>query len=810
MSIKSAPLLKKLRQNIINGHEFCLAHSKLMDKHVQTLTKDLIPPDVAIIATGGYGREELCPFSDIDVLFLVPDRASKKIEDKIEKFLYKIWDSGIKIGHAVRTIGECITICNDDKKVMSSLLDIRLVHGNKSLFKELEESLQKHRKTRTKKSFVKAKLEERDERHNRFQDTRYVLEPNIKDGKGGLRDYQTLFWITQVTYNATTPQSLQDLKILTGKERKLFEKDYDFLLTVRCHLHDIAGRAEERLHFDIQPQLAERLGYTHRNNAKAVERFMKHYFHVTRDIGDLTRIIIAAIDEEEDQKTKLIPQRPRSYLGFEIIGNRLNFSEDQPLKNHPVDMLRFFRVAQEAELDIHPKAIQKISRNLDIIDQELCKNPLANQIFLEILTDTKDAALILRRMNEAGVLERFIPEFRNIIALMQFDRYHIFTVDEHTLRAIDILHDIESGKYKSEAPLTSVLIHDITERRALFVAMLLHDICKGREKRQKGQDHAQLGAELALKLCPRLGLSDQETRLVSWLVFDHLFMTEIAFKRNLEDPKTVTDFLFRIHDEERLKLLTILTTADIMAVGPGRWTGWKDKLLSDLYALAEARLMGKAIDITDHNVKIPDDWDKEKTRIDITQDEDKNATNISIYTKDQPNLFATLSGALAASGASIIEARIQTLTDGNIADIFTVQNLSGKPITKKYRHTEIKKAVSEALDNKLDLTRTIKKQTKKPKQKDLVFDVPSDVTINNKASTTFTFVEIYGRDRHALLFELATIFAKHKLDIKTAKINTLGLKAVDIFYITNKKDEKVTDPKILKALETDLRECMKD
>lgn len=804
MDKKHQKLLKLLRANEISGAEFGRAHSGLMDAHIKTLTKDF-PAEIAIIATGGYGRAELCPYSDIDLLFLVPKKAPASLEKQIEKFLYKIWDSGIKIGHAVRTVAECLTVTATDIKAQTTLLDARLISGDKDLFEDLITSLEKHRKTRNKKTFVKAKLEERDTRHLRFNDSRYVLEPNIKDGKGSLRDYQTLFWITHVTYNAPTPKDLQDAKILTKKERLRFEKAHDFLLTVRCHLHDIADRPEERLHFDIQPQIAQRLDYSHRNNAHAVERFMKHYFHYTRDIGDLTRIIIAAIEQEEEQRAKLIRDRSKSYLGFEIIGNRLSFNESQPLKDHPVDMLRFFRVAQESDLDIHPSALQKITRNLSLIDAGLRNNKLANNIFLEILTDSKNAAIILRRMNEAGVLERFIPEFRRIIALMQFDRYHVFTVDEHTLHAIDILHKIESGALKSQAPLASVLIHDIKHHRALFVAMLLHDICKGREKKQKGQDHSTLGAELALKLCPRLGLTDYETRLVSWLIFDHLFMAEMAFKRDLEDPKTVDDFLFRIHDTERLKMLTILTTADIMAVGPDRWTNWKDKLLTELYTLADNKLTGKSTDIPTLTITPPKDWDTKTPRIDIEQDEDKNATTIGIYTKDRTNLFTTLTGALAAAGTSIIEARIQTLEDGNIADIFTVQNLSGQPIIKKHRHKEIKTIILSALEGTLDIKQTLKKRTKKPTQKDMVFDVPDTVRINNKASADFTVLEINSRDRHGLLYDIALIFARHKLDIKSAKINTYGLKATDVFYVTDEKGKKLGTAKKLKE---DLESCL--
>ncbi|NCT41125.1 MAG: [protein-PII] uridylyltransferase [Alphaproteobacteria bacterium] len=799
--------LKDLRNNRISGLEFCHRHSRAMDKHIKSLTSH-IPQDIAIIATGGYGREELCPYSDIDLLFLTSNKTPKTLNDDIEKFLYQIWDSGIKIGHSVRTIKECITVSQEDPKVLSSLLDARIISGDKNLFQDFETELEKSLKPRTKKAYVEGKLDERDARHMRLGDSRYVLEPTIKDGKGGLRDYQTLFWIARVIYNAPTPKTLKDLKIITSKEQQRFEKDYEFLLTVRCHLHDIAGRGEERLHFDIQPQLAQRLNYQHRNNAKSVERFMKHYFLVTKDIGDLTRILVAAIEEEEEQKNRLVPQRAKSFLGFETINNRLNFAPNQKLKDDPINILRFFRVAQEADIDIHPKALQKIRRNIKLIDNMLCHNHTANALFLEILTDDKNAALTLRRMNEAGVLERFIPEFQKIKGLMQFDRYHVYTVDEHTLNAVDIMHKLESGALKEQAPLASTLIQTIENRKTLYVAILLHDICKGRENKKMGQDHSTLGAELALKLAPRLQLSDQGTRLVSWLIFDHLFMSEIAFKRDLEDSKTLEDFLFRIHDIERLKLLTILTTCDIMAVGPDRWTSWKDSLLTELYILAEDRLSGKKPQQKSKPEATPDLGD-EKAVITFTQDDTKNATTLRIITQDKIGLFATLSGALAAANVNIIEARINTHDGGIAEDIFTIQSASHQQITKQFRCEEIKKSILAALDDNTDLEKKVAKTVKKPKTKELVFDIPEGVVINNNASKDATYIEIYGRDRQGFLFNVAQTLSKQNLIIAHAKVGTLGLKAVDIFYVTTLKGKKVTDEKRLKTLKKLLLETAK-
>lgn len=801
MKTRRDALLKKLRKHEITSPEFCAAYSADMDRNVHKLAKETLPEDIALIATGGYGREELCPHSDIDIVFLVPKKVTKKLEAAIEKMLYQFWDSGVKMGHAVRTVQECIQVMQKDPKVLTSLMDARLISGNKKLFTEFSETMEDNRKRKKVSDFVQAKLHERDQRHLRFGDTRYVLEPNIKDGKGGLRDYQTLFWITGMAYEAKSPDALLKLKMISKREANVLKKAHDFLTSVRCHLHDIAGRGEERLHFDIQLELAERLGYTHRNNAKAVERFMKHYFLVTRDIGDMTRIVCAAIEQDEITKQKWIKPSAASFMGFEILNNRLNFSEAQDLKENPTEIMRFFRVSQETEYDIHPQALRTISRNIKLIDQKFRHNPLTNSLFLEILTSENNASLTLRRMNEAGVLERFIPEFRKVIALMQFDRYHVFTVDEHILHAIDILHKVESGALRQETGLASALIHNIENRRALFVAILLHDICKG----QNG-DHSELGADLALSLCPRLGLTDQETRLVSWLVFDHLFMADIAFKRDMEDPQTVEDFLFRVHGLERLKLLTILTTVDIIAVGPERWTSWKDKLVQELYYMAEARITGKhpLVSTTLLAATIPYDLGADETRIDISQDSEKNTSIISVYTQDQHGLFYLLTGALTLSGVNIVEARINTLDDGRVADIFTVQNLSGKPILQRARQQKIEETIRTVIADAPDLTKQVKALTKNSSKKDQAFEIPKGVTVKNRASRRFTVLETYGRDKPGLLYELSKTIREHNCSIKSAKINTLGLKAVDVFYVQDMSGKKVKDKDRLDTLKAAL------
>lgn len=772
-------ITEDLRAGRLSGMKCALKLAEAMDGFIQSLCADIFtssPREFAVLALGGYGRKELCPFSDIELLFLIRENLGAEEQARIENFLYTIWDCGIKIGHVARTPRECLAAANEDPKTISNMLDARLIWGDPAFFTHLMEDMERGRTAKSRHKYTLAKLEEREARHQRLGEIRYVLEPNIKEGKGGLRDFQTLFCITQMHYGAKTPSGLARLGILSAHEKSKFRRAQEFLMSVRAHLHDLAGRAEERLHFDIQPRLAERLGYKNKDNAKAVERFMKHYFRVTRDIGDLTRIVCAAIEETE----KTPDNRPlNGHKGYEITNGRLNFSRKLDLKKHPIEMIRFFRIAQKTRLDMHPAALRALSRNAPLLDAQFCRNAEANALFLQILCEEDHAYPALKRMSGSGVLERFIPGFRRAIGLMQFDRYHMYTVDEHTLNAIRIAHSLENGDLKDGSVLPSALIHMIENRRVLYVALLLHDLCKGLEGA-----HEQLGADLALKLCPRLGLDEAETQLCSWLIADHLLMGKTAFRRDLNDEKTIHAFLSRAHDMERLNLLCVFTAIDIMAVGPGRYTAWQEGLLQELYFKAERCLHGKPIESAEddpfRDFTPPDDI----PHIDITQDIERSATTIRIIAPDCRGLFAKLAGALSASGANILEARIHTLKNGHAHDIFTIQNSSGKPFSER-RCGDIAKMVMAALQDESDLPALIRKAREKPSGKDLVFDVPHGAKTHGSAGGGDMALEVHGRDRIGLLYDLARLCRDHGFSIRSAKINTFGLKAVDVFYLDN-------------------------
>ncbi|MCC5655369.1 [protein-PII] uridylyltransferase, partial [Nostoc sp. XA013] len=472
---------------------------------------------LAIVAVGGYGRGTLAPGSDIDLLFLLPYKQTGWSESVIEFILYALWDTRLKVGHATRSVDDCIRLAQSDSTILTSILEARYICGEESLFDTLNQRFRKEIAAKGAKAFVASKLTERDERHFKAGESRYLVEPDVKNGKGGLRDLHTLFWIAKFLSGANSTKELAEKGVFTREELALFEKSEDFLWAVRCHLHFVAKRAEDRLSFDRQPDLAERLGYKAHGGLKHVERFMKHYFLVAKDVGDLTRIFSASLEARQMKATPVFgrvlgrfsARRSGAIAGapdFRIEANRLTVVDEEVLISAPVNMIRLFALAAEKDLEIHPDALKAVRRNLARINKEVCADAEANALFLKLLTESRDPETALRRMNEAGVLGRFIPEFGKIVAMMQFNMYHHYTVDEHLIRSIGVLAEIDAGVLESEHPLANGIMPTITNRRALYVALFLHDVAKGRI-----EDHSVAGARIARKLGPRLGLTEGQT-----------------------------------------------------------------------------------------------------------------------------------------------------------------------------------------------------------------------------------------------------------------------------------------------------------
>ena len=806
---------------------------------------------LAVVAVGGYGRGRLAPSSDIDLMFLIPYKLPPHSEQLIEHLLYMLWDMGLKVGHATRSLDDCVRLSLQDITIRTAVLESRFVCGDRRLFSTLQRRFRAEVVAQTESNFVEAKLAERDRRHGRLGGSRYVLEPNIKDGKGGLRDLHTLYWIGIYLHHAGTAEKLAGKEVLTAKEARRFEKAERFLWTLRCHLHYLAGRSEERLTFDVQPELARRMGYRDHASTSAVERFMKHYFLIAKDVGSLTRIFCAVLEARHQRKT---PTRTLRFgptvEGFLLDSGRLNVASRDHFAERPVDLIRLFEVSGRTATDIHPGALQQVTRNLRLIDNGLRESAEANHLFRNILISRERADTTLRRMNEAGVLGRFIPDFGRVIAQMQYDMYHVYTTDEHTIFTIGILGRIERGELAVEHPLASEAMQKILSRDVLYAAMFLHDIAKGR-----GGNHPALGAEVAEQLCPRLGFAAEETETIAWLVRNHLVFSDTAFRRDLDDPKTVADLVALVRSRERLRLLLCMTIADISAVGPGVWNEWKAALLRELYRRADD-LMSAGLEAESRETQVdavkqalraqlagwpePDieahldraeasywlayDVDQlirhaqlmrdavehgDGLGIEITIDPERTVTGLTVCSLDQPGLFRRIAGALAAAGANVVDAKVSTLKDGMALDSFWFQNSQGDLYDDGVRLARLEELVRRAVSGgTIDWHPSAVRAGRIGRPQ--VFNVTPRVLIDNRASNTHTVLEVNGLDRPHLLYDLTDAITNEELQISSAKISTYGEQVVDVFYVKDGFGVKVEHPSRLDRLRAALLSALED
>ncbi len=806
----------------------------LVTQRLLPLARPSSAEKISIVGLGGTGRGEMAPYSDLDLMFLVADREAPWSSQAIEALLYILWDLKLKVGQSVRTPDEVVAAAKDDVTIRTALLEGRWIWGDEQLFDWSMDRFRTEVVSGTARDYVAAKLAERDERHRRMGDSRYVVEPNVKDGKGGLRDLHTLYWIGQYVFGVERPAELVDKGLFSAAEFRRFERAERFFWSVRCHLHLAAGRAEERLGFDMQRQIAAEMRYADRPGKSAVERFMQFYFLNAKSVGDLTGLFLAQLDEQMGAKGRrfalpTFKRRPKHLDGFTLDRGRLSIRNDRWFADNPVRLVELFALAAKEGMEIHPNAMRAATRDARLVDQ-VRDDSRANGFFLDVLTATDRPDVALRWMNEAGVFGRFVPDFGRVVAQMQFDMYHHYTVDEHSIRAIGLLSRIERGELADDHPLSTALFRQIASRSVLYVAVLLHDIAKGR-----GGDHSELGAEVALELCPRFGLDEAETETVAWLVRYHLLLSNTAFRRDLTDPKTVEDFVAKVQSPERLRLLLILTVVDIRAVGPATWNDWKRQLLRALFDAAEERLrLGhkqrgrheqvaarqqalaealpwKASASKAHARRLPDSyWLAEPPEWQLANalqvasaeahfgdpepsvlaepDPGSGMTRVSVFAPDRPGLFYRIAAALSGAGASIVDARIHTTRDAMALDNLLVTDGRGKAYDDPRLRKRLARAVEKALVAEADPPPpTIEKLPNREE----AFRVAPRVLVSDKASSRTTVVEVNARDRPGLLARLAHVLHSAGHQLHSAHIATYGERAVDVFYLTGADGKKL-------------------
>jgi len=851
-----AEIAERLTSKPSAGHDVAEAQAFLVDQLMRVIhdhvVENVYPVSnrsrgerLTIMAVGGYGRGEMAPHSDVDIAFLTPIKQTPWCEQVIEAMLYFLWDLGLKIGHSSRSLDEMVKMSRSDLTIRTAMLEGRYVWGDQDLYEEARQRFWSDVVSGTERQFVVEKLAEREERHKRMGDSRYVVEPNVKEGKGSLRDLHTLYWIGKYIHKVRDPSELVQVGLLTSKEYKAFRRAENFFWAVRCHLHTITKRAEDRLTFDMQREVAARMNYADRPGKSAVERFMHFFFLQAKVVGNLTGVFLAQLDEQFARKQPRgllagFRAKPRTLKGYKVFGGRIKAPSDDWFESDPVRMLEIFVLADKEGLEIHPETMRLISRDAVLIKGDVRRDKRANELFMELLTSRNNPEISLRAFNEAGVFGRFVTEFGRVNAQMQFDMYHHYTVDEHTIRAIGLLSRIEKGELKNDHPLAHDIVHKVRSRRALYASVLLHDIAKGR-----GGDHSVLGAEIALKLCPRFGLDEDETELVSWLVRQHLLLSATAFKRDLSDAKTITDFVQVVQSLDRLRQLTMLTIVDIRAVGPGTWNSWKRQLIGELYAATEERLRlghaefgrekriaakkaavealepANAALIEKVGAKFVDSyWIAESEDViakNLAQLEAAEArghalsihteyyqahgaTLVTVIASDHPGLFYRIAGGIHLAGGNIIDARIHTTRTGRAVDNFLVQDPLGRPFMEESQLERLRTSIENALANRIKiLPQLVAKPDARPRAD--AFEVRPRVIFDNKASNRFTVVEVNARDRPALLNRLAHALFESKLMVYSAHVATYGERAADTFYVTDLLGEKLTATSRLKALE---------
>jgi [protein-PII] uridylyltransferase len=803
---------------------------------------------IAVLAVGGYGRAEMAPHSDVDLLFLLPWKVTPWAESLIESVLYLLWDLKLKVGHSSRTVKDCLRLARDDVTIRTALLEHRFITGEPALARELDDRLWSDLFKSTGAEFIEAKLAERSERHKKHGEQRYVLEPNVKESKGGLRDLQTLYWIGKYLFRVPSPEGLVAKGLFTREEFDIFDRAESFLWAVRCHLHYSTGRAMDQLTFDLQVEVAARMGYRDLGGRRAVEIFMQDFFrHATR-VGELTRIFLTELEARHakpEARLKGLFTRRKVKPGFKIVQGRLDVADPAHFLDDPINVLRIFEEALRSAYLLHPNVMRLIAANLDKIDDSVRDTPEARRIFLDLLLKHGNPERSLRRMNELGVLAAFIPEFEAIVAMMQFNVYHHYTVDEHIIQCISCLAQIERGELVEELPVASGILKGGVNRRVLYIAILLHDIGKGRP-----EDHSIIGAQMARKIAPRLGLDAEETETVEWLVRHHLLMSDMAQKRDIGDPRTVVDFAKAVQTRKRLDLLTVLTVCDIRGVGPNTWNNWKAMLLRQLYRQTSEALEGGLESVTRQNREDEakaalgprlKDWPPEdlaqelsrhyapywqgltvdtqeafarmlkglksdEIRIDLHPEPQRAATRACFALVDHPGIFSRLAGALALVGANVVDARTYTSKDGYATAVFWIQDAEAQPY-EVARLPRLRGMIEKTLNGEVR-PRTALADRDKIKKREREFRFPTHVIFDNDGSDIYTIIEVDTRDRPGLLYDLTRTLAVNNIYIASAVIATYGAQVVDSFYVKDMFGLKLYAKHKLESLEKKLRQAI--
>lgn len=771
---------------------------------------------VDLVLVGGNGRGELAPKSDWDMWFLVSGECSQVVEEEMQAFLLALWDMGAKIGHAVRSVKECLEHVKEDWNSATAASESRLLTGPGERYEELQRGLDKFFKKK-RKAFVEAKLSEVKARHARTGGTAFWMEPDIKEGKGGLRDVQSVFWMAKVWYGCDNIAELVEKGAISTRERDGLLSAQDFLWRCRTGLHLEMRRPSDRLGFEQQALLAELMGYKPIPPRPAVDAFMKEYF---RHVGRISRVSsLLYMHFREQLNPRLFAFKKSVNHGFILEGKRLSIADDRVFKDEPLRLLRIFREAQKGKRRLSSRALRQIRADVLLIDDAMRDDPVAQRIFMKILRSKRNVQWALRQMHDTGVLGRFIPEFREVVGLGQFNQYHAFTVDEHTIRAVGEARNFFHRDRYVRLPLAHEVCHKINRPELLYITILFHDIAKGLPG-----DHSEVGAVMARRFCERMNLDLDAVELVEWLVREHLLMAVKSQRFDLSDPEVIRAFAERVGNQSRLNYLLLLSIADISAVGPNVWNDWKGSLLAELYRLTESyflsdetlnetaerlyqtrvrSVLDSVKDADEEAIKaalgqmsrqcvmhfpprqltdiVPLIADSDGNAVKFWVDNDRSETLFYIVGHPRPGMFAAFAAALTSGHASILAAQAYMLNDGRVLDVFHLQGRHGAPFNVLSDLERLQERVEKLLDSEVLPQLVI---NKKFKVSLLMRNVPVRVRELPQASFRETAIEVSTADQPRLLARLADAIAKQGYSLHGASVSTFGERAVDVFFIT--------------------------
>jgi [protein-PII] uridylyltransferase len=844
------------------GQALMQAHTRLLDHLLQVLFQ-LAEADfharytrldhrLAIVAQGGFGRAEMAPQSDVDVLFLHPYKVDSYVESITERILLVLWDSGLQVGSAVRTVADCARMATNDLTARTALMDTRYVTGDRKLAEELRARVLKDVLSRDAPRFVQDKIAMMERRHAKQGGSIFVLEPNVKDGMGGLRDYHTALWIVKAVYKVDTLRDLLAKGVVTERQLEDFERSIEFMWRVRNELHFLSGRKNDQLQFEYQPRIAEDFRYRTNGRQQPEERFMQHYYLHARNILERARRLVDGAISLSGRTRVMARLRQRVIApGFKIYDGQLALVDPDLFEKRPEAMLETFELSQKHGVDLSVPLRDRLRENLTRIDRRLRQSPEVNATFLRILNHHKNVPGTLARMNDTRVLGRLVPEFGRVVCKVQRDAFHVYTVDVHSLKAIEELAKL-TGEPGARFQLWRRLFGDLDTRHELYLACLLHDVGKGH-----GKDHHLRGKALAQEVCARMGLSQEEADRVTFLVENHLVMVQIALRRDVNDFRLIADFARRCGDLENLNLLTLLSFADVRAVAPDVWTDWKGGLLEFVYhrthemlekgdfeldetefVLAKQRAVREVLgdEVPEEElerffgtmvnrffiglgpkriarcIRIWRSLGDQPFTYDVKQQHKRGTTTFIVCAPDSKGLFSKIAGVMAANNANIVSASIFTTLDGTALDIYQVTDpLTLGPIVDEAKWDSILTDLGRVLRGEESVEALVARR--RPPSKILARAGPrrpNRVEIDNEASDFYTVIDIDARDRVGLLYTITHTLMELDLGIYISRIQTRRDKVDDVFYVKDAERKKIEDPERLAEIERRLREVLEE